>query len=225
MSATGPLPVVVLISGSGSNLQALIDGALADFLPIVIRAVISNQADALGLERARRAGIVARVLSHRDYADRAAYDLALMALIDGFQPGLVVLAGFMRILTDGFVAHYQGRMLNIHPSLLPRFRGLHTHERALEAGDREHGATVHFVTEELDGGPAVLQARVPVEAGDDATSLAARVLMKEHRILPQVVRWFAQGRLRLGTDGLPRLDGETLLQPLRLDKLTTALKA
>ncbi len=225
MSASGPLPVVVLISGSGSNLQALIDGALADFLPIVIRAVISNQADALGLERARRAGIEARVLSHRDYADRAAYDLALMALIDGFQPGLVVLAGFMRILTDGFVAHYQGRMLNIHPSLLPRFRGLHTHERALEAGDREHGATVHFVTEELDGGPAVLQARVPVEAGDDAISLAARVLMKEHRILPQVVRWFAQGRLRLGTDGLPRLDGETLLQPLRLDKLTTALKA
>jgi phosphoribosylglycinamide formyltransferase-1 len=225
MSATGPLPVVVLISGSGSNLQALIDGALAGFLPIVIRAVISNQADALGLERARRAGIEARVLSHRDYADRAAYDMALMALIDGFQPGLVVLAGFMRILTDGFVAHYQGRMLNIHPSLLPRFRGLHTHERALEAGDREHGATVHFVTEELDGGPAVLQARVPVEAGDDATSLAARVLMKEHRILPQVVRWFAQGRLRLGTDGLPRLDGETLLQPLRLDKLPTALKA
>lgn len=225
MSASGPLPVVVLISGSGSNLQALIDGALAGFLPIVIRAAISNQADALGLERARRAGIEARVLSHRDYADRAAYDMALMALIDGFQPGLVVLAGFMRILTDGFVAHYQGRMLNIHPSLLPRFRGLHTHERALEAGDREHGATVHFVTEELDGGPAVLQARVPVEAGDDATSLAARVLMKEHRILPQVVRWFAQGRLRLGTDGLPRLDGETLLQPLRLDKLTTALKA
>lgn len=225
MSASGPLPVVVLISGSGSNLQALIDGALAGFLPIVIRAAISNQADALGLERARRAGIEARVLSHRDYANRAGYDMALMALIDGFQPGLVVLAGFMRILTDGFVAHYQGRMLNIHPSLLPRFRGLHTHERALEAGDREHGATVHFVTEELDGGPAVLQARVPVEAGDDATSLAARVLMKEHRILPQVVRWFAQGRLRLGTDGLPRLDGETLLQPLRLDKLTTALKA
>jgi phosphoribosylglycinamide formyltransferase-1 len=161
--SSSPLSVVVLISGSGSNLQALIDAVQNGTLPIHLRAVIANEADAFGLERARRAAIEGRVLSHRDYPDRPAFDAALMDLIDGFQPGLVVLAGFMRILTPGFVAHYRGRMLNIHPSLLPKFRGLHTHERALEVGEREHGATVHFVTEELDGGPAVLQAVVQVE--------------------------------------------------------------
>jgi len=218
-----PLSVVVLISGSGSNLQALIDGAQSGTLPILIRGVIANEADAFGLERARRAGIAARVLSHRDYPDREAFDQALMGLIDGFQPGLVILAGFMRILTNPFVAHYRGRLLNIHPSLLPKFRGLHTHERALAAGDREHGATVHFVTEELDGGPAILQARVRVEDGDDAPRLAARVLIQERRIYPQVVRWFAQGRLVLGDDGSPRLDGEALSQPLRLESLTPTL--
>ncbi len=218
-----PLSVVVLISGSGSNLQALIDGVQNGTLPIRIRAVIANEADAFGLERARRAAIETRILSHRDYPDRPAFDAALMDLIDGFQPDLVVLAGFMRILTPGLVAHYRGRMLNIHPSLLPKFRGLHTHERALEVGEREHGATVHFVTEELDGGPAVLQAVVPVEPDDDAARLAARVLIQEHRIYPQVVLWFAQGRLLLGADGLPRLDGEALQQPLRLDNLTTEL--
>lgn len=214
------LPVVVLISGSGSNLQALIDGAVNGTLPIRIAAVIANRGDAYGLERARRAGIPTQVLSHQDFDDREAYDAALMDLIDGFYPGLVVLAGFMRILTPGFVAHYQGRMLNIHPSLLPKYRGLHTHERALAAREREHGATVHFVTAELDGGPAILQARVPVAADDDANRLAARVLVQEHRLYPQVVRWFAQGRLELSTDGRPCLDGQALNEPLRLDLLT-----
>ncbi len=215
-----PLPVVVLISGSGSNLQALIDGAVNGNLPIRIAAVIANRGDAYGLERARRAGIPTQVLSHQDFDDREAYDAALMDLIDGFYPGLVVLAGFMRILTPGFVAHYPGRMLNIHPSLLPKYRGLHTHERALAAREREHGATVHFVTAELDGGPAILQARVPVAADDDASRLAARVLVQEHRLYPQVVRWFAQGRLALSPDGLPCLDGQALDAPLRLDLLT-----
>jgi phosphoribosylglycinamide formyltransferase-1 len=214
-----PLSVVVLISGSGSNLQALIDGAQRD-LPIRIRAVISNVADAFGLERARRAGIETRVLDHRGFPDRDAYDAALAALIDELEPGLIVLAGFMRILTPAFVAHFRGRMLNIHPSLLPRFRGLHTHERALAAGETVHGASVHFVTAELDGGPVVLQARVPVEPGDDPDRLAARVLAQEHRIYPQVVRWFAQGRLGVDGDGRPRLDGRVLNRPLRLDRLS-----
>ena len=214
------LPVVVLISGSGSNLQALIDGAANGNLPIRIACVIANRGDAYGLERARRAGIRTQVLSHQDFGDRETFDGALMNLIDGFHPGLVVMAGFMRILTPGFVAHYQGRLLNIHPSLLPKYRGLHTHQRALAAGESEHGATVHFVTAELDGGPAILQARVPVAADDDASRLAARVLVQEHRIYPQVVRWFAQGRLELRPDGLPRLDGQALAEPLRLDLLT-----
>jgi phosphoribosylglycinamide formyltransferase 1 len=220
-SAAGRLPIVVLISGSGSNLQALIDAARRD-LPVDIRAVISNEADAFGLERARRAGIEARVLSHRAFPSRAAYDQALADLIDVFEPGLVVLAGFMRVLTPGFVSRYQGRMFNIHPSLLPRFRGLHTHKRALEAGETVHGASVHFVTEELDGGPLVLQARVPVESDDDPEQLAARVLKQEHRIYPKVVRWFSEGRLRLGEDGKPRLDGRILEQPLVLDDLPPA---
>jgi len=217
-SMSSRLPLVVLISGSGSNLQALIDAA-GDDLPMEIRAVISNEADAFGLERARRAGIEARVLSHRGFVTREAYDEALAELVDGFEPRLVVLAGFMRILTPAFVVRYRGRMLNIHPSLLPKFRGLHTHRRALEAGETIHGASVHFVTEELDGGPVVLQARVPVEVGDDPQRLAARVLMQEHRIYPTVVRWFAEGRLWLDQDGRPRLDGRPLAHPLVLDEL------
>jgi len=219
VTAVIPLPVVVLISGSGSNLQALIDGAQKD-LPIHIRAVVSNEPDAFGLERARRAGIETRVLSHRYYRTREDYDDALGSSIEQFEPGLVVLAGFMRILTPALVARFRGRMLNIHPSLLPKFRGLHTHQRALEAGETVHGASVHFVTEELDGGPLVLQARVKVEPGDDSDRLAARVLTREHRIYPQVVRWFAQRRLRLDADGRPRLDGHLLEQPLQLDELT-----
>jgi phosphoribosylglycinamide formyltransferase-1 len=217
------LPVVVLISGSGSNLQALIDGAVSGFLPVDLRAVISNEPRAFGLERAAAAGIRTAVLDHRGFPDRESYDGALAERIDRFAPGLVVLAGFMRILTPGIVARYQGRMFNIHPSLLPKYRGLHTHRRALEAGDKTHGASVHFVTDELDGGPLVLQAKVPVLPGDDEDRLAARVLEQEHRIYPLVVRWFAQGRLRLGDDGLPRLDGRTLAQPLTLDQLPPEL--
>jgi len=213
MTTGNPLPVVVLISGSGTNLQALIDGQLAGSLPIDIRAVISNRADAFGLQRAQRAGLTAQVLNHRDFPTREAYDAELLALIDGFAPGLVVLAGFMRILTPAFVKHFHGRLFNIHPSLLPKFPGLRTHQRAIDAGEREHGATVHFVTEELDGGPAVLQARVPVLPGDDAETLAARVLEQEHRIYPLAVRWFAEGRLRLAPDGRALLDGTPLPCP------------
>ncbi|RTZ81532.1 MAG: phosphoribosylglycinamide formyltransferase [Gammaproteobacteria bacterium] len=218
MSETGrPLPVVVLISGGGTNLQAIIDAA-EQGLPIKIRAVISNRPDAYGLERARRAGIPTKVLDHRDYPDRESFDRALARLIDSYQPELVLLAGFMRILTPGFVHHYAGRMFNIHPSLLPRHQGLHTHERALQAGDSEHGASIHFVTEELDGGPVVLQARVPVQEGDTPDILAARVLEQEHRIYPLAVKWFAEGRLAL--DGNRVLfDGRPLQKPLQLDEL------
>ena len=211
-----PLPLVVLISGGGTNLQAIIDAASAD-LPVDIRAVISNEADAFGLERARRAGIETRVLDHRAFADREAYDAALAALIEEYKPGLVVLAGFMRILTAGFVRHFHGRMLNIHPSLLPRYRGLDTHARVLAAGDREHGATVHFVTEELDGGPLIVQARVPVLANDDIQTLAHRVLEKEHVIYPAAIRWFAEGRLRLD-DHRVTLDGKPLAAPVDPDR-------
>jgi len=204
MSA-GKLPIVVLISGGGTNLQSIIDAARAD-LPVEIRAVISNRAGAFGLERARRAGIPVEVLEHGRYESREAYDEALMACIDSYAPRLVVLAGFMRILTDAFVRHYEGRMFNIHPSLLPKYRGLDTHARALEAGEHEHGATVHFVTPELDAGPIIIQARVAVEPADSPESLAARVLEQEHRIYPQALRWFAEGRLEL-KEGVAHLDG------------------
>jgi phosphoribosylglycinamide formyltransferase-1 len=201
--------VVVLLSGSGSNLQALIDSNSAADSPARIRAVISNRADAYGLERARAAGIDTAVLAHGGFDGREAFDAALMALIDGFAPDLVVLAGFMRILSGGFVRHYQGRLLNIHPSLLPLYKGLHTHQRALEAGDREHGCSVHFVTEELDGGPLVVQAVVPVAVDDTAQTLAQRVHLQEHQIYPLAVHWFAEGRLRLGEQGA-LLDGQPL---------------
>ncbi|MDG9928742.1 MULTISPECIES: phosphoribosylglycinamide formyltransferase [unclassified Pseudomonas] len=201
--------VVVLISGSGSNLQALIDSIASEGAPARIAAVISNRADAYGLVRAQNAGIPTRVLDHKQFDGREAFDAALVEAIDGFDPQLVVLAGFMRILTGGFVRHYEGRLLNIHPSLLPKYKGLHTHQRALEAGDAEHGCSVHFVTEELDGGPLVVQAVVPVESGDTPESLAQRVHAEEHRIYPLAMRWFAEGRLRLGATGA-RLDGEEL---------------
>lgn len=205
VASTRKLPIVVLISGSGSNLQAIIDAAQAG-LPVDIRAVISNKKEAYGLERARLAGIPTHVLNHKDYADRADYDAALAQIIDDSKAELVVLAGFMRILSDGFVRRYEGRMLNIHPSLLPRHRGLDTHARALTAGDAEHGATVHFVSPELDAGPIILQARVPVHGDDSPESLAARVLREEHRIYPQAIRWFAEGRLKL-EHGQALLDG------------------
>ncbi|MHB1239465.1 MAG: phosphoribosylglycinamide formyltransferase [Gammaproteobacteria bacterium] len=218
MSGAGgsPLPLVVLISGRGSNLQALLDGAVRGTLPVEIRAVISNRPQAPGLERARRAGVATEVVDHRaPGAPAGDFDTDLLNTIERYQPGLVVLAGFMRILSPEFVAHYPGRILNIHPSLLPAFRGLDTHRRALEAGVREHGASVHFVTAELDSGPVVVQARVPVLPGDDAERLAARVLEQEHRIYPLAVRWFAAGRLHLNERGV-WLDGRRLEQPVSL---------
>ncbi|NBF08524.1 phosphoribosylglycinamide formyltransferase [Pseudomonas sp. Fl4BN1] len=201
--------VVVLLSGTGSNLQALIDSAQTDDSPVRIAAVISNRADAYGLQRAKEAGIATRFLDHTTFEGREAFDQGLIELIDTFQPKLVVLAGFMRILSAGFVRHYQGRLLNIHPSLLPKYKGLHTHQRALEAGDTEHGCSVHFVTEELDGGPLVVQAVIPVELHDSPQSLAQRVHTQEHRIYPMAVRWFAEGRLTLGDQGA-LLDGQLL---------------
>lgn len=201
--------VVVLLSGSGSNLQALIDSARAGDSPVRIRAVISNRADAYGLQRARDAGIDTAVLDHKAFDGREAFDQALIEQIDAFSPQLVVLAGFMRILSGGFVRHYEGRLLNIHPSLLPRYKGLHTHQRALEAGDAEHGCSVHFVTEELDGGPLVVQAIIPVASDDTPETLAQRVHRQEHQIYPLAVRWFAEGRLRLGEHGA-LLDGQPL---------------
>ena len=201
--------VVVLLSGTGSNLQALIDSDDVKASPANIRAVISNRADAYGLQRAKDAGIDTRVLDHKAFEGREAFDAALIEVIDEFKPQLVVLAGFMRILSADFVRHYQGRLLNIHPSLLPKYKGLHTHQRALEAGDGEHGCSVHFVTEELDGGPLVVQAVIPVKSDDSPHSLAQRVHAQEHRIYPLAVRWFAEGRLSLDEQGA-LLDGQLL---------------
>ena len=201
--------VVVLLSGTGSNLQALIDSDVVKDSPATLRAVISNRADAYGLQRAKDAGIATRVLDHKAFEGREAFDAALIEVIDTFKPQLVILAGFMRILSADFVRHYQGRLLNIHPSLLPKYKGLHTHQRALDAGDREHGCSVHFVTEELDGGPLVVQAVIPVESDDSAHSLAQRVHAQEHRIYPLAVRWFAEGRLSLDEQGA-LLDGQLL---------------
>ncbi|MCU7844175.1 MAG: phosphoribosylglycinamide formyltransferase [Candidatus Thiodiazotropha sp. (ex Monitilora ramsayi)] len=213
MSPNQKLPVVVLISGGGTNLQAIIDRAGTD-LPIEIRAVISNRPGVYGLKRAEAAGIETAVLDHKQFDDRESYDRALIELIDGYRPGLVALAGFMRILTPAFVRHYAGRLFNIHPSLLPKHRGLHTHQRALDAGDSLHGASIHFVTEELDGGPLIVQAQVPVKPEDDADKLAERVLQKEHQIYPLAIRWFAEARLKLDKDGHVRLDDKPLPGPM-----------
>jgi phosphoribosylglycinamide formyltransferase-1 len=223
-SGQAPLDIVVLVSGRGSNLQAIAARADAGELPVRIAAVISDRAAAGALEWARARGIATRVLDPAAYADRAGYGRALGALVEQEAPGLVVLAGFMRILSDEFVLRFAGRMLNIHPSLLPKYPGLHTHRRALAAGDREHGASVHFVTPELDGGPVILQAKVPVLPGDDEDSLAARVLAKEHVIYPQCVGWFAAGRLAC-RDGAVSLDGRRLQEPVLLgaDIATTTL--
>jgi len=193
--------VVILISGRGSNMQAMVEAGLP------VAAVISNRADAAGLEYAAGRGIATAVVSHRDYATRETFDAALAQAIDGFRPDLVALAGFMRILTPGFVSRYQGRMLNIHPSLLPAFPGLDTHARALAAGVKLHGCTVHFVTAELDHGPIIIQAAVPVFAHDDEARLAARVLAEEHRIYPQAARWFLEGLLVID-GGVVRVKGD-----------------
>lgn len=191
------IDAVVLISGRGSNLTALLAAADAGQLRARIVGVISNRPGALGLQSAAAQGIVTRVVDHRQFAERAQFDAALAEAIDAFNPQLVILAGFMRILGETFVRHYQGRLLNIHPSLLPAYPGLDTHRRALADGVRIHGCTVHFVTPALDHGPVIIQAAVPVLDDDDEATLAARVLAQEHRIYPQAVRWFAEGRLQL----------------------------
>jgi len=208
-NSQAPCRIVVLISGSGSNLQTLIDGQIARELPICIEAVISNRPDVYGLERAKKHNIPTHVLAHKDYTNRASFDEALSNTIDNYQPTLVVLAGFMRILTPEFVRHYTGRMLNIHPSLLPKYQGLHTHQRALDNQDDTHGVSVHFVTEELDGGPIIIQAIVPVLKNDTIDTLSKRVQTQEHIIYPMAVNWFAKGRLTIQEDNV-RLDGKTL---------------
>lgn len=213
------LPIVILISGSGSNLQALIDAVACDELNVEIRAVISNRPDAKGLKRARDAGIATEALDHKTFESREAFDQALQKCIDSFEPKLVVLAGFMRLLTDEFVTHYLGRMLNIHPSLLPAYTGLNTHQRVLDASETQHGASVHFVTSELDGGPLILQASIDVQTGDDAEKLAERVLEQEHKIYPLAVQWFSEDRLQLRKQHA-YFDGTALTQPLQLSDLS-----
>lgn len=197
--------IVILISGRGSNMEALLDAVADGTLKVRIAAVIANRPEAQGLQIAADKGVPTRVVDHREFAGREAFDAALMEAIDAFSPDLVVLAGFMRILTDGFVSHYAGRLINIHPSLLPAFTGLHTHRRALEEGVRVHGCTVHFVTPQLDHGPIIVQAAVPVLDDDDEDTLAARVLEQEHQIYPLAVSWFVDGCLRLD-DGHVRFD-------------------
>ena len=197
--------VVILISGRGSNMEALIRAREAGELPVDIVAVISNQPGALGLATAQAHGIAIGVVAHRDYPTREAFDAALALKIEAYRPDLVVLAGFLRILTSDFVRYYEGRLMNIHPSLLPAFPGLHTHEKALQAGCKLHGATVHFVTPELDHGPIIIQAAVPVLPEDTPDTLAARVLAQEHVIYPRAVRWFAANQLRVA-DGIVRVE-------------------
>ncbi len=209
MSSKATPRIVVLVSGEGSNLQALIDSQHAADLGGDIVGVVSNRPRARALQRAKQAGIATTCVDHQSFSDRAGFDQALAAAIDTYAPDLLVLAGFMRILGDPFIARYLGRMLNIHPSLLPLYPGLHTHRRALEAGDREHGTTIHFVTTDLDGGPAVLQGRLPVQPEDTESTLATRVQALEHRMYPLAVRWYCAGRL-VYAEGAARLDGELL---------------
>ena len=199
--------IVILISGRGSNMQALLEANL----PCQVAAVISNRADAQGLEIAGRKGIETAVISHKDFADRAAFDSALAAIIDRFAPDLVVLAGFMRILTAGFVERYRGKLINIHPSLLPAYPGIDTHQRAIQDGIKIHGCTVHFVTPDLDHGPIIIQAAVPVLRDDTPQSLSARVLCEEHRIYPQAVRWLCRNQVWL--DEIGRVASDRLEQP------------
>ncbi|MDR3415984.1 MAG: phosphoribosylglycinamide formyltransferase [Nevskia sp.] len=216
--------LAVLISGRGRNLQALIEAQRDGRIPAEFAGVLSNRADAEGLLRARAAGIPAVSVPHRDYPTRAAFDTALAQSLRALHPDIVALAGFMRILGDAFVQEFEGRMLNIHPSLLPKYPGLDTHRRALEAGDAEHGATVHFVTPALDGGPAVIQGRFRVQPDDDAERLAQRVLEEvELKIYPQAVAWMARGELML-RDGAALLCGHRLQQPVTLQDLEEAFR-
>jgi phosphoribosylglycinamide formyltransferase-1 len=191
------LSIVTLISGRGSNFEAIVKMAQKEQWPVKFAGVIANHSAAKGLDFARSQGIPAFVVEHKEHASRESFDAALTQQIDALRADLVVLAGFMRILTPGFIRHFEGRLMNIHPALLPAFPGLHTHERALGAGVQEHGATVHFVTEGVDEGPIICQASVPVLEVDDAEALAARVLTAEHQIYPRAVKWFLDGRLRI----------------------------
>jgi phosphoribosylglycinamide formyltransferase-1 len=185
--------IVILISGRGSNMQALLEAKL----PCTVAAVISNRADAGGLETAQSHGVPTQVVAHRDYADRESFDAALAQVIDRYNPDFIVLAGFMRILTANFVARYTGKLINIHPSLLPAYAGMHTHQRALQDGVKIHGCTVHFVTPDLDHGPIIIQAAVPVADNDTEASLSKRVLAEEHRIYPQALRWLCHNQIWL----------------------------
>jgi len=205
--------IAVLISGNGSNLQAILNACAQGEIPARVVRVISNKADAYGLERARRAGVETTVLDHRQFQSREAFDQAMQAILDADQPNIIALAGFMRILTPDFVAHFMGRMINIHPSLLPKYPGLNTHSRALEAGDSEHGCSVHFVTAEVDSGPVIIQGVTAIQPDDDASSLQARVHQLEHQIYPLALRWMAEGRLRLSGSGVAQWDGCDLLSP------------
>jgi len=208
--------IAVLISGSGTNLQAFIDRAGDGSLAASIVVVLSNRPDAYGLERARKAGIPAEIVEHIRFDSREAFDRAVAKTLDAYAPDIVVLAGFMRILSPWFVARYAGRVLNIHPALLPRYPGLDTHQRVLDAGDAMHGSTVHFVTGELDGGPRVLAGRLRVRPDETAADLAKRVQAIEHRIYPQAAQWFIEGRLEC-RGGAAWLDGERLVEPVVRD--------
>ena len=207
--------LVVLISGSGSNLQAIIDAIKAGQLDAEISAVISNRASAKGLERAAAENIATHVVDHKDYPNREMFDEAMMDIIDPLHPDLVVLAGFMRILSEGFIKRYRHRLLNIHPSLLPKYKGLHTHRQAIENADKTHGASVHYVSDELDSGPVILQAEVPVKADDTEQTLAARVLFEEHKIYPKAIELHISGRVTFDDD-LLHFDGKPLGAPLLL---------
>lgn len=201
--------LVVLISGSGTNLQAIIDAIEAGKLNASIELVLSNRADAGGLKRAQAAGIPTVVVSHQDFSDRERFDMAMAKIIDQAQPETIVLAGFMRILSEAFVHRYQGKLINIHPSLLPHYPGLNTHQRVLNAGDRTHGCSIHFVTAELDGGPVIAQASVPVQLNDTVNDLSQRVQLQEHALYPLVLSWRSEGRVALTGHGV-QLDDKTL---------------
>ena len=221
MSSTPPrLPIVILISGRGSNMRALIERSHDGHSAFSVAAVIADRSDAGGLEIARHLNVVARGLPAPKNMNRGAYENVLASAIEEYTPSLIVLAGFMRILSAQFVERFAGKILNIHPSLLPKYTGLHTHRRALEAREPEHGVTVHFVTEQLDGGPRVLQARVPIMPGDTEATLSQRVLIQEHVIYPLAVNWFCQGRLRCSA-GKAWLDGRPLDEPVQIADLKT----
>ena len=215
MSAT-PLPIVILLSGRGSNMAAIARAATSGELPVEIRAVLSDQPAAAGVTLAASLGLQVQVLPYQGFAQRSDYDARLTELVAAHRPGLVILAGFMRILSPVFIHAFAGHIMNVHPSLLPNYRGLHTHRRVLQAGDAAHGASVHFVTEELDGGPVIIRSCIDVRPGDTEADLSARVQTQEHRIYSQAIDWFARGRLQC-RNGRAWLDGAQLATPITID--------